>query len=158
MTTTSGQVAVHPETRAAIIAYLDALTLAEPIQTRLWQLGQITVTQVSVLRQLRDGPQTAGKLGQAVGLSPASLSHLLDRLERRNLVRRRRDSDDRRRVDVYLEPPGERLLGEAKVLRGSDIHLAIESMTSEERRKVTSGLNLLVDSARRIALQREERE
>src|SRR5260370_949837 len=55
-----------------MLAYLDALTLAEPIQAKLWQLAQLTLTQVSVLRRLRAGSQTAGKLGQAVGLSPAS--------------------------------------------------------------------------------------
>ncbi len=141
-----------------MLAYLDALTLAEPIQARLWQLAQLTLTQVSVLRQLRAGPQTAGRLGQAVGLSPASLSHVLDRLERRDLVSRRRGADDRRVVEVHLEPAGDRLLGEIKPLRGSDLHLAVESMTSEERRSLTSALTRLAELARGIAMRREERQ
>jgi DNA-binding MarR family transcriptional regulator len=141
-----------------MLAYLDALTLAEPIQAKLWQLAQLTLTQVSVLRQLRAGSQTAGRLGQAVGLSPASLSHVLERLERRGLINRRREAEDRRVVDVHLEPAGERLLGEIKPLRGSDLHLAVEAMTSEERRRLTSGLTRLVELAHGFALQREERE
>ena len=141
-----------------MLAYLDALTLAEPIQAKLWQLAQLTLTQVSVLRQLRAGSQTAGKLGQAVGLSPASLSHVLERLERRGLVSRHREAEDRRVVEVHLEPAGERLLGEIKPLRGSDLHLAVEAMTSEERRRLTAGLTRLVELAHAFALQREERQ
>jgi DNA-binding MarR family transcriptional regulator len=139
-----------------MLAYLDALTLAEPIQARLWQLAQLTLTQVSVLRQLRAGPQTAGRLGHAVGLSPASLSHLVDRLERRGLVSRRREAEDRRVVEVCLEPAGESLLSEIKPLRGSDLHRAVESMTSEERRRLTSSLTRLVEMAHRIAAERED--
>ena len=126
--TTTRPVATHSETRAALLVYVDALTLAEPIQARLWQLAQITLTQLSVLRELRNRAQTAGRLGEATGLSPTSITCLVDRLEGRSLVSRRCTSEDRRWVEVHLEPAGERLLGEIKVLRGSALHKAVESM------------------------------
>jgi DNA-binding MarR family transcriptional regulator len=158
VTTSSAPVTAQSEVKATLLAYLDALALAEPIQARLWQLAEITLTQASVLRELRAGPQTSSRLGQAVGLSPASLSHLVDRLEKRGLVSRRRDDEDRRRVDVHLEPAGERVLGETRVFRGSDLHLAVEAMTSEERRRLKSALTRLVEIAHGIALEREERQ
>jgi len=143
-------------TREALLAYFDALTLAEPIQARLWQMAGITLTQLSVLRELRAGPRTLGMLGEAIGLSAASVSHLVDRLERRRLVKRRRESEDRRQVHVHLAPAGERLLGEVKVLRGSNIHGAFDSMTREERHQLTLGLRRLVELARGISAQEEE--
>ncbi|HSS62295.1 MAG TPA: MarR family transcriptional regulator [Candidatus Limnocylindrales bacterium] len=143
------------ETKAALLAYLDALALAEPIQAHLWQLAHLTLTQASVLRHLRAGPQTAGRLGELSGLSAASISRLVDRLERRELVSRRRDTEDRRVVEVQLTPEGGRLLGAAKVFRGSDVHRAVESMTSEERRRLTSGLTRLVELTRDVAARRE---
>lgn len=148
MTTISAPAAKSTEARAALLAFLDALALAEPIQTRLWQLGEITLTQVQVLRALRDGPQTLGRLGQANGLSPTSVTRIVDRLERRGLVSRRRESEDRRLVQVHLEPAGERLMGEIRVVRGSNIHRAVESMSSEERRQLTGSLRRLVELAR----------
>jgi DNA-binding MarR family transcriptional regulator len=159
MTTISAPVSasVQTESREALLAFLDALTLAEPIQAKLWQLGEITLTQVSVLRRLREGPQTVGHLGQNVGLSPASMTRLVDRLERRGLVGRRRESEDRRVVEVHLEPAGERLLGEAKVFRGSDLHLAVAAMTREERKRMTVALRRLVVLAREIAGSDRER-
>jgi DNA-binding MarR family transcriptional regulator len=45
---------------------------------------------------------TAGELADAVGLSPGAVTTVLDRLERRGLVERRRDPNDRRRVVVEL--------------------------------------------------------
>jgi DNA-binding MarR family transcriptional regulator len=45
---------------------------------------------------------TAGRLGAAVDLSSASVTALLDRLERAGHIRRIRDADDRRRVVLQM--------------------------------------------------------
>jgi DNA-binding MarR family transcriptional regulator len=154
MTTIAAPDAAQTDTRATLLAYLEALTLAEPLQERIWQLAQLTLTQVSVLRELRDEPKTAGK---AVGLSPTSVTRLVDRLERRGLVSRHREFADRRLVEIRLDPAGERLLGEIKVLRGSPLHRAVEAMTRDERRNLTTGLRRLVELARDIAARDKER-
>jgi DNA-binding MarR family transcriptional regulator len=161
MTTTSAPSAHAPisaDVKATLLAYLDALALAEPIQARLWQLAEITLAQVSVLRALRDAPQTLGRLGQANGLSATSVTRLVDRLEKRGLVSRRRESEDRRLVQVHLEPAGERLLGEVRVVRGSAIHQAVDSMTGEERRELTASLRRLVELARSVAAREEAQQ
>jgi DNA-binding MarR family transcriptional regulator len=155
-TTTSAPASSSAETKAAILAVLDAITLAEPVQAKLWSVSGITMAQLSVLRRLRNGPQTVGHLGAEVGLSPASVTRLVDRLEKRALVARSRDVEDRRRVDVRLTAQGERLLGESKVFKGSDVHLAIEAMSSEERRAMTSSLARFAELARGFAAAKDE--
>jgi DNA-binding MarR family transcriptional regulator len=139
------------DVRDALRAYLDAIALAEPVQAALWKATGVTLTQISVLRQLRTGPVAAGQLGRIVGLSPASTTHLLDRLEERRLVTRQRSVDDRRAVLVHLTEEGQRVLGEAKVLLGSRIHRAIEAMSEEERARMAESLNALVAHAHRLA-------
>ena len=116
----------EPTTRDALLAYIDATTLAEPIQARLWQDAEITLTQLAVLRELRHGSHSAGRLGERVGLSPTSMTRLVDRLEARGLVKRRRHDDDRRRVEIELEPSGETLLGAIRVFKGTPLHDAID--------------------------------
>jgi DNA-binding MarR family transcriptional regulator len=54
----------------------------------------------------RLGPLTAGQLAEHTGLASASVTALIDRLERRGFVRRVRDPADRRRVIVELVPEG----------------------------------------------------
>lgn len=153
MTTNQASPAAQLETKEALLAYVDALTLAEPIQARLWQDAEITLTQLSVLRELRQGPKSAGKLGEEAGLSPTSITRLVDRLEARGLVRRRRNAEDRRLVEVVLEPAGERLIGQTRVFRGTAVHQAVEGMSSERKRQLTSALRALVEKARSAARQ-----
>jgi MarR family 2-MHQ and catechol resistance regulon transcriptional repressor len=138
---------LDPDVKDALLAYLEAVAVSEPIQAQLWQEAGITLTQLSVLRQLRQGPHPAGRLGHAVGLSPTSITRVLDRLEERGLVSRRRDREDRRCVDIHLEPKGQQLLGGVRVIRGSDLHRAVESMTSQERGQLTTALRRLIQRA-----------
>ena len=46
------------------------------------------------------GPQTARAIATETGLTPASITALLDRLEARNLLARKPDPDDRRKVMI----------------------------------------------------------
>jgi DNA-binding MarR family transcriptional regulator len=57
----------------------------------------------------RDGPMTAGRLARLAHLSPGAMTALLDRLERAGLAKRRRDTEDRRRVLVEVTPKLRRL-------------------------------------------------
>jgi DNA-binding MarR family transcriptional regulator len=58
------------------------------------------------------GSATAGELARATGLSTASITGVLDRLEEGGFVRRERDPHDRRRVIVNLSAgPGLREVG-----------------------------------------------
>ena len=58
-------------------------------------------TDIKALDLAREEPElTAGRLAQLTGLSTSSVTALLDRLERRGLIRRERDPRDRRKVIV----------------------------------------------------------
>ena len=56
---------------------------------------------------VRHGPSTAGEIARYTGLATASVTGLVDGLERKGFVSRRRDTGDRRRVIV--EPVMERI-------------------------------------------------
>jgi DNA-binding MarR family transcriptional regulator len=56
---------------------------------------------------------TAGELADAVGLSPGAVTTALDRLEQHGLIRRARDSADRRRVTVEPTEKANRAAWEA---------------------------------------------
>jgi DNA-binding MarR family transcriptional regulator len=64
----------------------------------------INVTDLNCLNILAlSGQLTAGELARATGLTTASITGVLDRLEEAGFVRRERDSQDRRRVVVHLD-------------------------------------------------------
>ncbi|MFD3684019.1 MarR family winged helix-turn-helix transcriptional regulator [Nocardiopsis sp. NPDC058631] len=68
----------------------------------------------------RHGPCTAGELVRHSGLAPASVTGVVDRLERHGFVRRTRDEQDRRRVVVTVAPdlPARMAEAFAGLLRG----------------------------------------
>ena len=76
---------------------------------------QLTAPQLLALRFLRDAPEppTAGQVAEALVLSAATVTGILDRLERRGLVVRRRGERDRRRVRVSLSEEGHRVAWDA---------------------------------------------
>lgn len=56
------------------------------------------------------GPQTASAIAKETALTPASVTTLIDRLERRQLVYRRADASDRRKVLVEATDTARKLI------------------------------------------------
>ena len=146
-----------PEVRNVLRACSDMIALMEPAQAQLWHSVGLTLTHLVVLRQLQDGPLPAGKLGQAVGRSAASMTHLLDRMEERGLVSRRRDTGDRRCVEVHIEPMGQQVLGR-RVVRRTPLRRAVESMSPERRQQLLEALTHLAERTRAFVDEAETAE
>lgn len=63
----------------------------------------INTTDLHCLNLLsQTGPMTAGELARLTGLTTASITSVIDRLERAGYVHRERDTHDRRRVVIDL--------------------------------------------------------
>ena len=76
--------------------------------------SQLTVSQLTVLQLLSThGELTPRQLAQHVNLTQATMTALLDRLEERHLISRRRSDADKRRVHVTLSQEGVNQLARA---------------------------------------------
>ena len=72
---------------------------------------QLTENQFGALEMLYHlGPQHQHALGQKLFTSKGNVTVMVDRLERRGLVRRERDAHDRRLVGVHLTDAGRELV------------------------------------------------
>lgn len=96
---------------SALIAIRRILRAAEFAARDLARTSGLTPSQVVVMQAItRLGEPGVGALADAARLSQATVTSLLDKLEARGLVRRRRDQEDRRRVFVELTAKGRELL------------------------------------------------
>jgi DNA-binding MarR family transcriptional regulator len=69
--------------------------------------GYLRPRHLIAIKLLRDhGPMTQHALGAALSLDPSNVVGLLNELEERGLIERRRDPADRRRHIVSLSPAG----------------------------------------------------
>jgi DNA-binding transcriptional ArsR family regulator len=88
--------------------FLLAMRQAGSIMQLLGQVSAerigINVTDLNCLNIVAlTGPMTAGDLARATGLTTASITGVLDRLEQGGFIRRERDPKDRRRVIVNVK-------------------------------------------------------
>lgn len=98
-------------------AFLELLRTAEALSYPLVQVlkaRDLSATQYNVLRILRGAPEglTCGEVGERMITRDPDITRLLDRLEKRKLIVRARDSKDRRVVLTRITPDGLETLAE----------------------------------------------
>lgn len=107
-------------------------------------LGASDAQFVGLLGQ--HGPLTPGRLAALSGLTTGTVTGVVDRLERAGFVGRRRDTDDRRKVLVVLEPAAMATLAEHYRAHGEHLHRVLAARTPEELRTIAAFLDdLLAD-------------
>lgn len=73
----------------------------------------LTLSQYRVLALLAEGPEAASALAEKLAVSRPSVTGVIDGLASRQLVTRRHDEGDRRRIGLDLTSEGRRLLAAA---------------------------------------------
>jgi DNA-binding MarR family transcriptional regulator len=101
-----------------IVAAIRRIMRAVELQSRwLFEECGLTGPQLTTLREAaRLGKTPIGVLARAVHLSQPTVTGILDRLEKRKLVARSRDGQDRRTVNVTVTAAGHKLLARAPSL------------------------------------------
>ncbi len=101
-----------PREVRALDAYVKLMRSASTVQDRLdLHLKRIGLkeNQLGVLEMLLHlGPQCQSAIGRKLLLSRANITILVDQLAKKGLVRRVRDKQDRRQVEVHLTAEGRR--------------------------------------------------
>jgi DNA-binding MarR family transcriptional regulator len=76
----------------------------------------LTAPQILLLQSIRDkGQITIGELANQMSLSQATVTTILDRLEKRELVYRERSKEDKRKVHAYLTEKATEVLKDAPI-------------------------------------------
>jgi len=91
------------------------------------------------------GPLSTTSLARQVVLSPSTVVGILDRLERKGLVTRRRDTADRRIVRIAITDTGAELAAAAPSSFMMVLSQSLETMSSEEQDALTEALERLVE-------------
>lgn len=100
----------------------------------------LSVADLEILGTIEQhGPLTAGQLSKATGLSAASVTGLIDRLENAGVATRRPDTADRRRVLVEVSP-GARRIAELYGTLEQDALRALKRRTAAERATIADFL------------------
>ena len=106
--------------------------------------ADISAHQASILDHLDDvDPMSMTDLAGHMGVTVATMSLAIDRLERQKYVRRDRDPKDRRRVLLRITPAGVRLREAKSVLDPVRVEQVLAHLSPADREAALKGLDLL---------------
>lgn len=106
----------------------------------------LTTSQLLVLDMLASsGELTIGSIALRVGLAQGTVTTMIDKLEARGLIVRRRGDADRRQVQVRLTEAGEQLLAEAPTLLQTRFLENFSELREWEKSAILAALQRLAD-------------
>jgi DNA-binding MarR family transcriptional regulator len=123
---------VRPPSGAALLLSRIGAHVSARFAERLAELG-LTPPQVGVLRIVGQQPGLSQQaLAERLGAAPSRVVKLVDELEERQLVVRRRSTTDRRQQELHLaDGAGDRVAAVRQVVRDHDADIT-EALTSDE--------------------------
>lgn len=104
----------------------------------------ITVPQFTALQILiNQGNMTIGELSQKMALACSTITDLIDRMEKTELVARNKDQKDKRVVRIKVLPRGYDMLEEVLQRRIEFLNLKLSSLSYQEKESLDQGLDSL---------------
>jgi DNA-binding MarR family transcriptional regulator len=126
---------VHSRQQDAVVSVLRTANYLDRFCSPVFDQRGITSQQFNVLRILRGaglgGLPTLDIAERMIEQAPG-ITRLLDRLEKKKLVRRERPSDNRRQVLCYITKPGLDILQELDAPVRSKVHQALHRLDESE--------------------------
>ena len=111
---------------------------------RHWPAGRLSIVHLNVLIVLNaEGPLTMRGLAEALDVSQASATGIVDRMEQRGLVTRERDAEDRRVVRVLPSETGRNLIDGVAEQRRDHLAQMLEDFTDDEARGFLLGIRAM---------------
>jgi DNA-binding MarR family transcriptional regulator len=136
----------------ALAGYAEIVQLMSATRTPEFPDPSVTMAQMRVLMLLSAvGEARMSDLAHQLGISPSTLSSLVDRLVEARFVARRDDARDRRSVLVSLAPAGNQLLDQFNELGAGALRELLEQIDAKDIVTVNKAIDLLVAAARRVS-------
>jgi DNA-binding MarR family transcriptional regulator len=131
--------------RRALLAFVRAVALAEPLQRELATSHGISLGDLFAVRTLaRLGEVPVSRYGAELGLARSTITNLVDRLERAGLVARVASPCDRRVTLVRLTPAGRDTTEAGARLGESDLVRRLLALSDADQASLAELLERLV--------------
>ena len=135
---------VDRDTRASLHLWIAMNRTADRLRESLRRQVEahgLTLTEFGVLEALlHKGPLTHGKIAERVLLASSSITYVVDKLEERGLLRRRRSEEDRRVKLAELTPEGRATIEAAFPEHAALIDALMGDLSPEKKRTAASVL------------------
>jgi MarR family 2-MHQ and catechol resistance regulon transcriptional repressor len=125
--------------RLALSTFVKLLRAAETVSAKVHSHlagAKLTISQFGVLEALYHlGPMCQRDIAKKILKSTGNLTTVIDNLEKRKLVRRERNEDDRRYFNVVLTEKGGKIMKKIFPDHASRILQAMDNLTEREQKQ-----------------------
>ena len=150
------------QTERALSAYINLIrasdSLVSKASAQLEESG-MTLGQFAVLEALHHlGPMCQHTLAKKLLRSGGNITLVVDNLEKHGWVRRERQKDDRRMVQIHMTPKGARLIAKVFPEHAAAITKIMNELTEGEQEELRRIAGKLGHGAESFCLERLKRE
>ena len=133
------------ETNREIIFSIRRLIQARELYTKeLSRTYQVSASQLNCILALREnGPLPPSRIAKHMMVKSSTVTGVVDRLEQKGLVRRARNSPDRRVINVELTEAGTRLAENAPPPIQQKIIDGLSTLTERQVNRIVKALQML---------------
>lgn len=116
----------------------------------VWMRLKLTVPQLKSLFFIsNEGSTSIGKLAGALGVTPANVTGIVERLVRQGLVSRTENPEDRRMLLLQTTEKGRGLIADLRERRTSWLSEILDNLSPDELSRLAEGLSLLLQAGER---------
>ncbi len=142
----------------AFLLFGRVLTRSDPGRLEAWAHLGLSMTQLRVLFILRaEEGLSAGALAERLSVTPSTLTRIMDRLVRNELVRREVDDGDRRLVRHYLSDSGLRIVEEMERTGRARMNQVFGRLSQDELQRLVLALRDLAAAAEAVEAEEGRR-
>jgi len=131
-----------PDEARALKTYVKLMRATESVTAKAHrQLSNfgLTFSQFSVLEALYHlGPMSQSEIGQKILRSSGNMTMVIDNLEKRKLVRRKRNRTDRRFIIIHLTVEGKKMISSIFPSHAAEIARQLDVLTPAEQQTLGS--------------------
>ena len=121
---------------------------------KTWHRHALSLVHLNVLTALEaEGPLAMRRLAEAMDVSDASATGIIDRMEKRGLVERRHGTGDRRQVLVHATDAGEQVFRDMAAHRRGILTRVMAELTDEEMASLLIGMRAIHAARRKVLSQ-----
>ncbi|PLX47444.1 MAG: hypothetical protein C0613_13880 [Desulfobulbaceae bacterium] len=126
------------------------------VAEKLLKPYDLTIEQLYPLKILATEPGlNQRQIGEQCSKTPSNLTRILDRLEKKELIERRRDPHDRRTTQIFLTSRGKTLLTEVTGILDGFSERIIEGISMADRQITKSSLDTIVRNIKALEFKNQ---
>ncbi len=132
----------HDDTVNAVLTELNQISFRDfQGAFKRFHEGTLSIVHLNLLMLLRfNGPLTMSHLAEMLDVSVASATGIVDRMEKKGVIERRRSDEDRRVVVVSVSDKGEQVFTAMQAERQSHMARMLSSISDRDLRALLTGL------------------